>query len=519
KTNPTHVTQWGTYVSAQLNDNMKRADIAVEVQVEGAQKATKVRAIFLDEFGKKVGKSQATLAQSNHKNEQGKTVSTFKADLTLSNPILWSIERPALYKVVTEVLNGSKVVDSYETTFGVRTFKFDAKKGFSLNGKSMKINGVCQHHDLGCLGAAINEDALHRQLQILKNMGCNGIRCSHNPPAPELLAMCDSMGFIVMDEAFDMWHRSKTKYDYAHYFDQWFERDLTDFVLRDRNHPSILMWSTGNEVLEQWSSNDGTELSIEQANLILNFGHDASTLANGNEKSVNSLLAERLSDIVRQLDATRPITAGCNEPNPNNHLFKSNAFDIIGYNYHNGNVADVPKNFPGKPFIFTESNSSLATRGFYVMPSDSIIESPKEWWRPYTDPTFMCSAYDNQRASWGNLQEETWDLIKHNDFVTGQYIWTGWDYIGEPTPYGFPARSSYFGIIDLAGFPKDTYYFYQSEWTDKPTLHLFPHWNWIEGQTVDLWCYYNQADEVELFVNGKSKGTRKKGEHTFHVMW
>jgi len=519
KTNPTHVTQWGTYVTAQLNDNMKRADIAVEVQVEGAQKATKVRAIFLDEFGKKVGKSQATLAKSNHKNEQGKTVSTFKANLTLSNPIIWSIEHPALYKVVTEVLNGSKVVDSYETTFGVRTFKFDAQKGFSLNGKSMKINGVCQHHDLGCLGAAINEDALHRQLRILKDMGCNGIRCSHNPPAPELLAMCDSMGFIVMDEAFDMWHRSKTKYDYAHYFDQWFERDLTDFVLRDRNHPSILMWSTGNEVLEQWSSNDGTELSIEQANLILNFGHDASTLANGNEKSVNSLLAERLSDIVRQLDATRPITAGCNEPNPNNHLFKSNAFDIIGYNYHNGNVADVPKNFPGKAFIFTESNSSLATRGFYVMPSDSIIESPKEWWRPYTDPTFMCSAYDNQRASWGNLQEETWDLIKHNDFVTGQYIWTGWDYIGEPTPYGFPARSSYFGIIDLAGFPKDTYYFYQSEWTDKPTLHLFPHWNWIEGQTVDLWCYYNQADEVELFVNGKSKGTRKKGEHTFHVMW
>ena len=223
---------------------------------------------------------------------------------------------------------------------------------------------------------------------------------------------------------------------------------------------------------------------------------------------------------MRKLDDTRPITAGCNEPDPGNHLFKSGAIDIIGFNYHHQWVKDVPRNFPGKPFIFSESVSALQTRGFYMMPSDSVYVAPKEWWLPYTDPSFKCSAYDNMHASWSSTHEETWDVVKHNDFVGGQFIWTGFDYIGEPTPYAFPARSSYFGIIDLAGFPKDSYYMYQSEWTDKPVLHLFPHWNWIEGQTIDMWCYYNQADEVELFINGKSQGVRKKADsHQYHVMW
>ena len=235
---------------------------------------------------------------------------------------------------------------------------------------------------------------------------------------------------------------------------------------------------------------------------------------------MNSLLTRHLAEIVRKLDDTRPITAGCNEPDPGNHLFKSGAIDIIGFNYHHQWVKDVPRNFPGKPFIFSESVSALQTRGFYMMPSDSVYVAPKEWWLPYTDPSFKCSAYDNMHASWSSTHEETWDVVKHNDFVGGQFIWTGFDYIGEPTPYAFPARSSYFGIIDLAGFPKDSYYMYQSEWTEKPVLHLFPHWNWIEGQTIDMWCYYNQADEVELFINGKSQGVRKKADsHQYHVMW
>ena len=350
-------------------------------------------------------------------------------------------------------------------------------------------------------------------------MGVNAIRSSHNPPAPELLAMCDTMGLIVMDESFDMWRRRKTQNDYARFFDEWHERDLTDLVLRDRNHPCILMWSIGNEVLEQWSSAEADTLTLEQANLILNAGHDASTLAKDGELSVQSLLTQHLAEIVKRYDTTRPITAGCNEPSPGNHLFKSGAIDIIGFNYHHQWVKDVPQNFPGKPFIFSESVSALQTRGYYMMPSDSIYKAPKEWWLPYTDPSFMCSAYDNMHASWSSTHEETWDVVKHTPYVGGQFIWTGFDYIGEPTPYGFPARSSYFGIIDLAGFPKDSYYMYQSEWTKQPMLHLFPHWNWLPGQTIDMWAYYNNADEVELFINGKSQGVRRKDEHTYHVMW
>ena len=423
---------------------------------------------------------------------------------------LWSCESPNIYTVRTQLIVAGQVVDEVTTTTGFRDFKFDPKTGFWLNGKNFKLNGVCEHHDFGCLGSALNEDALHRKLTKLKAMGVNAIRCSHNPPAPELLNMCDTMGIIVMDESFDMWRRRKTQNDYARFFDEWHERDLTDLVLRDRNHPSVLMWSIGNEVLEQWSDAKADTLTLEQANLILNAGHDASTLAKEGELSVNSLLTRHLAEIIKRYDTTRPITAGCNEVNPNNHLFKSGAIDIIGFNYHHQMVKDFPKNFPDKPMIFSESVSALQTRGFYMMPSDSIYRAPKQWWLPYTDPTFMCSAYDNMSASWGSTHEETWDVVKNTPYVGGQFIWTGFDYIGEPTPYGFPARSSYFGVIDLAGFPKDSYYMYQSEWTDKPMLHLFPHWNWRPGQTIDLWAYYNQADEVELFINGQSQGIKSK---------
>ena len=498
KTARIHVAHWGTHVVAEGNK------VKVDVTVDNPDNAKfAVRNTLLDREGRVVGKAMG-----------------IKSVIKVSKPKLWSCESPYIYTLRTEIVAGGKVVDTYETTTGFRTFKFDAAKGFSLNGKSMKINGVCQHHDLGCLGAAINEDALHRQLRILKEMGTNAIRCSHNPPAPELLAMCDTMGFIVMDESFDMWRRRKTQNDYARFFDEWAERDLTDLVLRDRNHPSILMWSIGNEVLEQWSSADADNLTAEQANLILNAGHDASTLAHGEELSVNSILTRNLCAIIRRYDTTRPITAGCNEPDPKNHLFKSGALDIIGFNYHHQWVKDVPKNFPGQPFIFSESVSALQTRGFYMMPSDKVYKAPVEWWLPYQDPSFQCSAYDNMHASWSSTHEETWDVVKHNDFVGGQFIWTGFDYIGEPTPYGFPARSSYFGLIDLAGFPKDTYYMYKSEWTDKQVLHLFPHWNWLEGQDIDMWCYYNNADEVELFINGRSQGVKaKKDSHEYHLMW
>ena len=505
KTAPVHVKHWGVHVQTEADGR-----VSVDVEVENP-----------------------TGAKYNVRNTitapDGRVVARGGSRLKVSRPKLWSPEEPNIYNVRTEVLVKGRVTDAVETVTGFRQFEFNAQTGFWLNGQNMKLNGVCEHHDLGCLGAAVHEDALRRKLVKLKQMGVNAIRTSHNPPAPELLAMADSMGFIVMDESFDMWRRRKTAGDYARFFDEWHERDLTDLVLRDRNHPSILMWSIGNEVLEQWSSAEADTLSLEQANLILNAGHDPSTLAQEGELSVNSLLTQHLAEIVRRYDTTRPITAGCNEPSPDNHLFRSGAIDIIGFNYHHQWVKDVPKNFPGKPFIMTESVSALQTRGYYMMPSDSVYKAPVEWWLPYTDPTFMCSAYDNMHASWSSTHEETWDVVKHTPFCGGQFIWTGFDYIGEPTPYGFPARSSYFGIIDLAGFPKDSYFMYQSEWTAKPMLHLFPHWNWLPGQTIDLWAYYNQADEVELFINGKSQGVKRKtshGERTddrltteYHVGW
>ena len=490
KTADVHVKHWGVHVVANPDGR-----VSVTADVESQGKAYKVRNQVFDAQGREVG-------------------------LKVRRPHLWSVDDPYIYKVRTQVLVGGKVVDEVWTNTGFRSFRFDAKTGFWLNGKNMKLNGVCEHHDFGCLGAVVNEDAMHRKLVRLKEMGVNAIRSSHNPPAPELLNMCDTMGLIVMDESFDMWRRRKTQNDYARFFDEWHERDLADLILRDRNHPSILMWSIGNEVLEQWSSADADTLTLEQANLILNAGHDASTLAKDGETSVNTLLADHLADIVRRYDTTRPITAGCNEPSPDNHLFKGKALDIVGFNYHHQWIKDVPKNFPGRPFIMTESVSALQTTGFYTMPSDSVIKAPKEWWLPYTDPSFKCSSYDNMHASWSSTHEETWDVVKHTPYVGGQFIWTGFDYIGEPTPYSYPARSSYFGIIDLAGQPKDVYYMYQSEWTNRPVLHLFPHWNWLDGEQIDMWCYYNQADEVELYINGKSQGVRRKADsHQYHVMW
>lgn len=515
KTSPVHVDEWGTYVTtSEISNNNATLNIVTTVQNSGNNNETvTLKSILNDMDGSVVAETESSVSVvAGQKSDISHT-------LNISSPKLWDIDNPYLYSLVTEVIKDGKCIDRYNTTTGVRDFKFDAEKGFILNGKQTKINGVCMHHDLGCLGAAVNTRAIERQLQILKEMGCNGIRCSHNPPAPELLDLCDKMGFIVMDEAFDMWRKKKTSHDYARYFNEWHEKDLRDFILRDRNHPSIFVWSIGNEVLEQWSDAKADTLSLEEANLILNFGHSADMLAKDGEMSVNSLLTKKLADFVRELDPTRPITAGCNEPNPGNHLFKSGALDIIGYNYHNANIPDVPKNFPGKPFIITESNSALMTRGYYRMPSNEMFIWPERWDKPFYDESFSCSSYENCHVPWGNPHEENIKLVRNNDFISGQYIWTGFDYIGEPTPYGWPARSSYFGIVDLAGFPKDVYYLYQAEWTNKQVLHLFPHWNWTEGQEIDMWCYHNNADEVELFINGESQGIRSKDKDNLHVVW
>ena len=516
---PLHLAQWGTFVHTDtVRDDTALLHVSTAMEMAdtlfAGRHPCRLQTLLLDAEGKLVAQADDEVDAARPCLQQ----------LAVASPQLWSVEHPYLYRMVSVLSDAEtgEVLDRQEIPTGIRTFCFDAKRGFSLNGERMKINGVCLHHDLGCLGAAVHVRAIERQLQILKEMGCNGIRCSHNPPAPELLDLCDRMGFIVMDEAFDMWRRKKTHHDYARYFDEWHEQDLHDLVVRDRNHPSVMIWSIGNEVLEQWSDASADTLSLEEANMILNFGHGKEMLATADgELSVNSLLTRKLADLVRQLDPTRPVTAGCNEPDPGNHLFRSGALDLIGFNYHDDWFADVPRNFPGKPFIITESVSALMTRGYYRMPSDRSIICPERWDKPYYDSTFSCSSYDNCRVPWGNHHEGTLRHVDTNEFISGQFIWTGFDYIGEPTPYGWPARSSYFGIIDLAGFPKDVYYMYQSVWRpDLQVLHLYPHWNWQEGQEVDLWAYYNRADEVELYVNGRSQGVRRKSSPTeYHVQW
>ena len=513
KSSDIRIEEWGVQALTEVKKGKGKVSLNTKIEnPSGRSRRVIVHQTLWNKAHLMVSKaSKACQVEAN-----GATISQL---LNVNKPQLWSLESPNLYTVTTEIEENGRILDRDTISIGLRNVAFDVKKGFFLNGKNIKINGVCLHGDLGCLGTAINEDALYRQLLMMKDMGVNAIRCSHNPPAPELLNLCDSMGLLVMDEAFDSWMQGKTTYDYSIYFKTWAERDLRDMVLRDRNHPSIILWSIGNEVLEQWNKTKSATVALEDVNILLNNSRDKTLLSTTDTLNASAKLTQFLASIVRRYDPTRLISAGCNEVSPNNNLFKSGALDVIGFNYHQKKVADVPQNFPRKPFIMTETVSALHTRGYYRMPSDSLYRWPTHK-RPFTEPSFMCSSYDNSCAYWGSTHEQTWDIVKHTPYCSGQFIWTGFDYIGEPTPFNFPARSSYFGIVDLAGFPKDVYYLYQSEWTNKPVLHVFPHWNWIEGQAIDLWCYYNQADEVELFINGKSQGVRKKSnEHEYHVAW
>ncbi len=486
-TNKVAIDNWGTYVtSTDVSTKSATVNLKVKIKNHASSTAITIKTVIYDAGGKAVSAAGEIVAKADLKD----TAISSNQNITVKSPVLWSVEHPYLYKVVTTILADNKIADVYTTPLGIRYFNFDADKGFSLNGKPMKILGVCNHHDLGSLGAAVNTRALERQLQILKAMGCNGIRTSHNPPAPELLDLCDKMGFIVMDEAFDCWEWKKATYDYHLYFKEWHKRDLEDQILRDRNHPSVMIWSIGNEIPQQ---------------------SDTSALR----------LAPELAGIVHSLDTTRPITTANDNPGKNNKIIQSGAIDLVGYNYHEFDYAGFHDRYPGKKFIATETTSGLETRGHYDMPSDSVRVWPARWDKPFTDgnPDNTVSAYDNVRPAWGSTHEATWKVMKKYDFLSGFFIWTGFDYLGEPTPYTWPSRSSFFGIVDLAGFPKDVYYMYQSEWTDKAVLHIFPHWNWQPGKMVDVWAYYNHADEVELFLNGKSLGVKKKTGDDLHIMW
>lgn len=500
-TSKTYVGHWGTYITTPvISDQSATVEITTTVNnSETISNAVVLKTSLYDAAGNMAGSSSSSLTVNGNSNKQ--TTQTIE----VIAPSLWSVSNPYLYKAVSQLIIHGTVTDEYVTPFGIRYFRFDPDKGFFLNGRHMKINGVCNHHDLGALGAAVNTRAIQRQLDMLKEMGCNAIRTSHNPPAPELLDLCDKMGFLVMDEAFDMWKRPKNKFDYHLYWDEWHARDLTDMILRDRNHPSIIAWSVGNEIPEQSAYHWIPGVPKDQLK----------------KDSTGISISRELATIVRSLDATRPVTAANDQTDTSNLLLQSGAFDLICYNYRHKQWGSAQQRWGRKSFIATESASAFETRGYYEMPSDSIRRWPEDWTKPFTggNPQHACSSYDNCCASWGSTHEESLKEYMKHDFIAGMFLWTGFDYLGEPTPYLWPSRSSYFGVIDLAGFPKDGYYLYQSVWTDKPVLHLLPHWNWTTGEKIDVWAYYSQADEVELFLNGKSLGSKKKTGDELHVSW
>lgn len=475
-----------TPLATKLLSSIKGA-IAIEGSDIDQNAAAELELVLFDNRGKVVQKKTASFRVKS-------VVQNLPFDFKIQHPKLWSPQTPNLYTLQAKVYKNQQLSDEQQSVVGLREFHFDTKIGFVLNGQREKIKGVCMHHDLGALGAAVNVSAVKRQLQLLKQMGCNAIRTAHNPPSPEFLDLCDRMGFLVMVEAFDMWKKKKNKFDYSLDFPLWHEADLKDMVLRDRNHPSVFMWSVGNEIREQF---DSTGIPI----------------------------TEELVRIIKAIDSTRPVTAGLSEWNPEkNFLYKSGVLDVVGLNYHHEVYEDFQKHYPGAFFLGAENMSALSSRGVYPHPaaSDSLYHWPDHSPQKFVEngfPDFTVSSYDQVSAYWGTTHEQTWGLIKKHDFMSGLFVWSGFDFLGEPLPYPWPARSSYYGIIDLAGFPKDVYYMYQSEWTQDTVLHLLPHWNWKHGQVVDVWAYYNQADEVELYLNGRSLGKRQKSLDQFHVKW
>jgi len=476
-TAPVHVAEWGTYViTPQVTDEKATVSVKTEVRNDSANESTiEIRHSIVDASGKAVSQGRAPSVAVS-----ADATRTVPATLTVENPQRWDMDRPYLYTLVTEIFDGDRVIDKYSTTFGIRTIAFDRDKGFLLNGKRHKLHGVCLHHDLGALGAAVNRRATERELQIMKAAGVNAIRTSHNPPSPELLELADRMGLVVMDEAFDMWHIPKVPNGYSKYFDQWSERDLRDMARRDRNHPSIILWSIGNEIPEQKSPDGWKE-------------------------------AKRLTDFFHEEDPTRPTTSAMNEwaDAIRNH-FADNV-DVKGFNYQPMHYEQIMHDHPDWVVYGSETESCVSSRGVYHLP---IVAYEKP-------PSHQISSYDTVAPFWAYCPDVEFTYQDKLPNVLGEFVWTGFDYLGEPTPYwdgnggdtknDWPARSSYFGFVDLAGFPKDNYYLYQSEWTTQPMVHLLPHWNWEgqEGQAIPVMAYSN-AEEVELFLNGKSLGRKKR---------
>ncbi|HOU30890.1 MAG TPA: glycoside hydrolase family 2 TIM barrel-domain containing protein [Bacteroidales bacterium] len=458
-----HVRQWGVYITTpEVSD--KEATVAVKTEIENAYALSRkaiVSSVILNKNGIAEGTAETVVELAPGENTDIKQV------ISVESPELWSIETPVLYTLVTRIIVNGKPVDEVRTPFGIREIIYDTDKGFFLNGKNVKMNGVCLHHDAGCLGAAVPVRVWERRLKILKEMGCNAIRTSHNPVAPEFLDLCDRMGFLVMDEIFDEWKRGKVTYGYNKYFDEWAERDLISFIRRDRNHPSVVMWSAGNEIREQ---------PVE-----------------GGEKVLKWIL-----DIFHSEDPTRPVTVGCDniaaDDNPARVEFL-NLLDIVGYNYvdrwHERRELfySIDRHIhPEWKMVGTESVSVGGIRGDYSFGKDTSVLNPN-----YN--TRMIRA------------EQLWKFVRMNSYVIGDFMWTGIDYLGESF---WPSKNASSGVIDLCGFPKDGYYFYKSQWTTTPFIHIFPHWNWqgMEGKVIPVMAYTN-CDAVELIVNGRSYGEKR----------
>jgi beta-galactosidase len=469
--NPVHVAYTG----------LALATPSVSASMAGISVTTEVTATVTDPSGAAV-----VSADSDSTSIAAAATSPISQTLTVSSPRLWSVSSPNLYRVKVEVKTGNATVDTYVAWLGIRTAAFSATSGFSLNGHDMKLQGVNMHHDLGALGAAVNARAIQRQVEILKAMGVNAIRTSHNPPAPELLDIADRLGVLILEEAFDTWTQTKTANDYGIYFKDWAQRDIQDMVRRDRTHPSIILWSIGNEV-------------------------GGSTVAT----------AQSLKNWVLALDSTRPITWASNKmggPHVSEGDDRAVAalLDVTGYNYA-GYAGDYDADHTANPswkLLGTEISAALRSRGIYHTPAGTVTKATSS-----TRSDLQCSSYDNETTNFGDTAEVSYARDATRPFVIGSFVWSGFDYIGEPTPYGsYPAKSSYYGVVDTAGFPKDVYYFYKSRWTTAPMVHLLPHWNWSSGTTVTVYAY-NNCDSVELFLNDSSLGSKTMSSAAMHAEW
>lgn len=510
KTEPVHIPRWGVYITTP-EVSAESATVRIRTQIQNHLKEDAeilVRHSILEktEDGQKVSEKESFQGIVPAGSEEQSEV-----EIQVDSPNLWDVDHPHLYYVKTTVERNGTVIDEKVNRFGIRSIEFDADRGFLLNGRHLKIQGVCLHHDLGSLGSAVHRRAIERQIEIMQEMGANAIRSSHNPPDPAMVELCDKMGVMLLVEAFDVWHYGKSPNDYNIWFGEWHERDLINMVRRDRNYPSVIMWSTGNEV------------------------HEATT------RRLNIELSHRLAEIVRREDDTRPTTVACNAESSARNGFQETV-DVFGFNYKPHLYGWFRERNPDLPVFGIETSSAISSRGEYFFP---VSDDPAMGQGGF----FQVSSYDLSAVRWGNIPDVEFAAQEQNPQVLGEFVWTGFDYLGEPTPYnrdrtvllnfqdpeereraaaelerldGFsPARSSYFGIVDLAGFPKDRYFLYQAHWRpDHPMVHILPHWTWPErvGEVTPVFVY-TSGDEAELFLNGESLGRKQKEPYTYRLRW